>query len=69
VVADSKPVVNILNSSLLNFDQLQYNPNADLLFSVNGQSSDIQVKNTDPSKAKTKTTFNAGADSKALVMK
>lgn len=69
VVADSKPVVNILNSSLLNFDQLQYNPNADLLFSVNGQSSDIQVKNTDPSKAKTKTTFNAGADSKALLMK
>ncbi|MGI4020755.1 MAG: glycoside hydrolase family 28 protein [Janthinobacterium lividum] len=69
VAADTNPVVKIQNSSLISLDNLQYNANADLLFSVNGQSSGIKVINTDASKAKTKTTFNAGADSKALDMK
>ncbi|MVN20078.1 glycoside hydrolase family 28 protein [Mucilaginibacter arboris] len=69
IVADTNPVVNIQNSSLISLDNLQYNSNADLLFNVNGQSSGIKVTNTDASKAKTKTAFSAGADSKALVMK
>jgi polygalacturonase len=69
VAADTKPVVNIQNSNVIAFDGLKYNTGADLLFNVTGSSGDIKVTNTDASKAKTKTTFNAGADSKALVMK
>ena len=69
VVADANPVVNILNSNQVSFDNLQYNPGADLLFSVNGTSSNIKVINTETSKAKNKAEFGAGAGSKALVMK
>jgi polygalacturonase len=69
VTGDTNPVVNIQNSNLIMLDQLQYNPNSEVLFSVSGQSSGIKVTNTDASKAKTKTEFSAGADSKALVMK
>lgn len=69
VVADTNPVVSVQNSNTVSFDHLQYNANADLLFSITGTSSGINVTNTDPSKAKAKTAFTAGADSKALIMK
>ena len=63
VTADTtQPVVYVENSSDLHFDNLKYNAGANLLFSINGnKSTNINVANTDRSKAVHDAAFNYGA--------
>ncbi|MEJ6980898.1 glycoside hydrolase family 28 protein [Pedobacter sp. P351] len=66
----SKPVVNILNSSSITFNNLQYKPGAELLFNVNGKrSSKIAVSNTNVSASVSKAEFNQDAKSQSLIIK
>ncbi len=66
----TSPVVTIDNSSDVSFDGLKYADGAGQLFLVNGdRSGQINVINTDASKAKEKVTFKGGADSKAISIK
>ncbi|GAB2530768.1 glycoside hydrolase family 28 protein [Spirosoma aerophilum] len=69
ITKSTKPVILVDNSSNLTFDTIQYDPQASLLFSINGErSQDIQVKNTDVAKAKTKAEFSKGALEKNLIL-
>jgi len=69
ITKSTKPVILVDNSSNLTFDTIQYDPQASLLFSVIGErSQDIQVKNTDVAKAKTKAEFSKGALEKNLIL-
>ncbi len=69
IAKETKPVISITNSNHLTFDGIQYGTNADVLFSVTGQrSEDINVKNTDLTKARTKAEFSQGAVEKQLIL-
>ncbi|AUD01329.1 glycoside hydrolase family 28 protein [Spirosoma pollinicola] len=69
ITKSTKPVILVDNSSNLTFDTIQYDPQASLLFSVLGErSQNIQVKNTDVAKAKTKAEFSKGALEKNLIL-
>ncbi|GAB4044185.1 glycoside hydrolase family 28 protein [Spirosoma jeollabukense] len=69
ITKSTKPVILVDNSSNLTFDTIQYDPQASLLFSINGErSQDIQVKNTDVAKAQTKAEFSKGALEKNLIL-
>ncbi|GAB3689071.1 glycoside hydrolase family 28 protein [Spirosoma flavus] len=69
ITHDTKPVILVDNSSKLTFDAIQYNPQASLLFSINGErSQDIQVTNTDVTKAQNKAEFGKGALEKNLML-
>ena len=69
ITKDTKPVILVDNSSNLTFDAIQYDAQASLLFSINGErSQDIQVKNTDVAKARTKAEFSKGASEKNLIL-
>ncbi|WP_428667021.1 glycoside hydrolase family 28 protein [Runella sp.] len=66
---ETKPVILIVNSHHLTFDGIQYGTIAEVLFSVSGQrSEDINVKNTDLTKAHTKAEFGQGALEKQLIL-
>lgn len=70
IVRDSKPVIDVLNSSGLTFDNLKYNEGADLLFEIKGdQSSDITVRNSNLKSAKSSAEYKYGASKKALKTK
>ncbi|MBD2700069.1 glycoside hydrolase family 28 protein [Spirosoma sp. BT702] len=69
ITHDTKPVILVDNSSKLTFDAIQYNPQASLLFSINGERSQgIQVTNTDVTKAQNKAEFGKGALEKNLML-
>jgi polygalacturonase len=64
---NSKPLINIKNSSGVKFDGLRYGTDTDQLFSISGKkTSGIQVINTDVSKAKSKSEFKNGAESSVI---
>jgi polygalacturonase len=64
----TKPLINIVNSNGVKFDNLRYGANTDQLFNIAGKrSGNIQVINSDVLKAKTKAEFKSGAESKALI--
>ena len=66
----NKPVVNILNSSSITFNNLQYKQGAELLFNINGErSSNIAVSNTNVSASLKKAEFNQDAKSQSLIIK
>jgi hypothetical protein len=70
ITEESKPVVNILNSSNITFDKLLYKDNAETLFNVNGEkSSNIKVTNTNVKGAVNSATFNQDAKSQSLIIK
>lgn len=70
VVKNSKPVVDILNSSAMTFDGLKYNDGAEVLFDIKGEkSSAITVKNSNLKGATSSVVFNYGASKKALKTK
>lgn len=70
ISANTTPVVNIVNSSAITFNNLEYKQGAELLFNVNGErSSDIKVSDTNVGNATSKTQFNNGAKSKSLSIK
>ena len=70
ITKETKPVVYVVNSSALNFDGLDFNVGADLLFDINGKkTSNINVTNTKATTAKTVSQFNQEASKKALKIK
>nr|WP_295922790.1 glycoside hydrolase family 28 protein [uncultured Dyadobacter sp.] len=69
VTRHTKPVVLIDNSSHITFDKLQYNPNSEMLISVQGErSAAISVQHTDATKAQKVKEFLKGAQEKSLVI-
>jgi DNA sulfur modification protein DndE len=65
--ASTNPLVSLQNSSDISFSKLAFAPNADLVFSVNGdRMGNVRVKNSDLSKAKNRTEFRFGAKSSSL---
>ena len=67
---DSKPLVNIQNSTEIGFDNLMYKPGTELLFNINGKRSDnISVTNTKIADAKLLAEYNQEATKKALKVK
>lgn len=65
---NTKPLINIVNSNGVKFDNLRYGTDTEQLFSISGKrSGNIQVLNSDVSKSKNKAEFKSGADSKALI--
>ncbi len=66
---DTNPVVDVLHSDKLVFDNISYKDGAQLLFRINGdRSSNITIKNTDASKAKAKVSYELGASEKSVTM-
>jgi len=69
ISTDTKPVVDIVQSDKLLFDNITYKDGAELLFRVSGdRSSNITIKNTDASKAKEKITYELGATDKSVTI-
>jgi polygalacturonase len=65
---NTKPLINIVNSNGVKFDNLRYGTDTQQLFSISGKrSGNIQVLNSDVSKSKNKAEFKSGADIKALI--
>lgn len=67
---ETSPVIDIIQSDKLVFDNITYKDGSELLFRVGGDRSiDIQVKNTDASKAKRKIVYELGASEKTVTIK
>jgi len=70
ITKETKPVVNILNSSAIYFDKLKYKDGAALLFNVQGErSSNISVSNTNVTGSVNKAEFSQDAKSESLTIK
>lgn len=66
ITDETNPVVDVIQSNNLVFDNLAYKNNADLLLQVNGErSNNIKILNTDVSKAKEKIKYAFGAGEKS----
>jgi polygalacturonase len=62
ISAETNPVIDILQSDKLVFDNIAYKDGSQLLFRISGErSSNISIKNTDASKAKEKVVYELGA--------
>lgn len=67
---ETNPVIDVVHSDKLVFDNITYKDGAKLLFRINGErSSNITIKNTDASKAKEKITYELGATEKSVTIK
>ena len=67
---ETDPVIDIVQSDGLVFDNITYKDGAALLFRVNGErTKNISIKNTDASKAKEKISYELGATEKSLTIK
>ena len=67
---ETNPVVDIVQSDQLIFDNLTYKDGSELLFRVSGdRSSNISIRNTDASKAKERIAYELGATEKSVSMK
>ena len=67
---ETNPVVDIINSDHLTFDKLTYKKDADLIFRVAGdRTKNINIQNTDASKAKQKIQFEFGASEQNVSIK
>ncbi|WP_207424495.1 glycoside hydrolase family 28 protein [Desertivirga brevis] len=70
VTSETKPVVNVVNSTQVYFDNLAFNKDAEVLFNVNGKrTADINVTNTKTTNAKVVASYNQEATKKALKVK
>jgi hypothetical protein len=70
ISSESKPVIDILQSSSLTFNNFKYKSGSDLLFNIKGdKSANITVTNTDVKAAATQSEFNQGAKSQSLIIK
>ncbi|OQP64346.1 glycoside hydrolase [Niastella vici] len=66
----TNPVVDIINSDHLTFDKLEYKNNSELLFRVAGdRTKNINILNTDASKAKEKVQYEFGASEQNVTIK
>ena len=67
---ETEPVIDVVHSDKLIFDNITYKDGAKLLFRINGErSSNITIKNTDASKAKEKIRYELGATEKSTIIK
>lgn len=67
---DTNPVIDIVQSDKLVFDNITYKEGAELLIRVSGDRSEcITLKNTDTTKAKEKLKFELGATEKSVTIK
>jgi rhamnogalacturonyl hydrolase YesR/polygalacturonase len=66
---ETKPVIDVVQSDKLVFDNISYKEGCELLFRVSGErSNQISIKNTDASKAKEKIVYELGATEKSIVI-
>jgi hypothetical protein len=66
----TNPVIDIVHSNELKFDNITYTNGANMLFRISGdRSAAIEVKNTDASKAKEKIKYELGATEKTVTIK
>jgi polygalacturonase len=66
----TNPVIDVVQSDKLVFDNITYKDNSALLFRVSGdRSNTISIKNTDASKAKEKIVYELGASEKSVTVK
>lgn len=69
ISAATNPVVDVVHSDRLLFDNIRYKDGAELLFRVSGdRSNNIVIKNTDASKAKEKISYELGATEKSVTV-
>ncbi len=67
---ETNPVVDIVQSDKLTFDNITYKDNSELLFRVSGdRSNDINIKKTDATRAKEKIVYELGATEKSVTVK
>ena len=67
---ETNPVVDIINSDRLTFDKLTYKKDAELLFRVAGdRTKNINIQNTDASKAREKIQYEFGASEQNVSIK
>jgi len=67
---ETDPVIDIVQSDKLLFDNIHYKDGTELLFRISGErSNSINIKNTDASKAKEKVVYELGASEKAVTIK
>jgi hypothetical protein len=68
ITAKTNPVVNIVHSDKLVFDNISYSTGAAAIFKVSGdRASNIILKNIDASKAKMNAIFESGASEKSII--
>ena len=64
---ETNPVIDIIQSDKLLFDNISYKEGSELLFRVSGdRTNGIRIKNTDASKAKQSVVYELGATEKAV---
>ena len=67
IPTNTNPVVDIINSDNLVFDNIKYKDGSQLLFRAGGdRTKNIQIKNTDASKAKEKLRAELGTDASQI---
>src|SRR5688572_29461662 len=67
ISAETNPVIDIVQSDKLVFDNITYKDGAELLFRVSGErSGGISIKNTNAAKAKEKIRYELGANEKSV---
>lgn len=67
---DTSPVVDVVQSEQLIFDRINYKDGSELLFRISGErSKDINIRNTDASRAKEKVVYELGASEKSVSIK
>jgi IMP cyclohydrolase len=70
ITDETNPVIDIVQSDRLTFDNITYKDGSELLFRISGErSNDIRIKNTDASKAKEKIVYELGATEKSVTAK
>jgi len=64
---ETNPVIDIIQSDKLQFDNISYSDGSELLFRISGdRSNGIRIKNTDATKAKQSIVYELGATEKAV---
>jgi hypothetical protein len=67
ITTDTKPVIDIVQSDRLSFDNISYPDQTELLFRVSGDRSDgITVKNMELNKPKERISYELGASKSAV---
>ncbi|HEY6064271.1 MAG TPA: glycoside hydrolase family 28 protein [Chitinophagaceae bacterium] len=70
ISAETKPVIDVVQSDKLVFDHITYKDGAELLFRISGdRSGNISINKTDASKAKEKIIYELGASEKSVIIK
>lgn len=70
ICGETNPVIDIVQSDKLVFDNISYKDGSELLFRISGErSGNISIKNTDASRAKEKIIYELGATEKSVTIK